>query len=345
LSRPARELALGQGAVATAAVVDVQIAAALVIGDEPDTGAVASQRSAQLARRYRLDQTLAAALALESYAHARARRRAEMQRCIDEALALARGVPDIEVKTSTAAGLLALIEEDRATAREHLAAGLSALAQAGRDYSSVPAIGLLALLRALDGSADQAPRVVCPATSVHVIAAAFLHYADAVTVGRGGDSELALRAMAEGDRALQAHLWFRHLGWRLIAESALADAWGDPVPLLRQSLDFFDGLGEHHIASACRSLLRRAGAPVPRRRGETSVPRELRAVGVTSREMEVLRLLAEGLPNTKIAGRLYLSPRTVERHVANLAVKTGARGRAQLVAYAARTVAAGVPPS
>jgi DNA-binding CsgD family transcriptional regulator len=47
-------------------------------------------------------------------------------------------------------------------------------------------------------------------------------------------------------------------------------------------------------------------------------------------------LLAEGLSNQEIAARLYLSPRTVERHVANLTVKTGVERRAQLVAFAAR---------
>jgi DNA-binding NarL/FixJ family response regulator len=67
------------------------------------------------------------------------------------------------------------------------------------------------------------------------------------------------------------------------------------------------------------------------------VPPELRGIGVTGRELEVLRLLAEGLSNQEIAARLYLSPRTVERHVANLSVKTGVERRAQLVAFAARS--------
>ena len=59
---------------------------------------------------------------------------------------------------------------------------------------------------------------------------------------------------------------------------------------------------------------------------------------MTSRELEVLRLLAAGLPNNQIAARLYLSPRTVERHIANLAVKIGVGRRSELVAYAARTL-------
>ena len=40
--------------------------------------------------------------------------------------------------------------------------------------------------------------------------------------------------------------------------------------------------------------------------------------------------------STGLAGRLYLSPKTVERHIANLAAKTGVRGRSELLAFAAR---------
>jgi DNA-binding NarL/FixJ family response regulator len=48
----------------------------------------------------------------------------------------------------------------------------------------------------------------------------------------------------------------------------------------------------------------------------------------------VLRLVAEGLANKTIAQRLFLSPRTVEKHVERLLAKTGSTNRAQLVTYA-----------
>ena len=57
-------------------------------------------------------------------------------------------------------------------------------------------------------------------------------------------------------------------------------------------------------------------------------------MGVTARELEVLRLLGEGLSNKDIAARLYLSPRTVERHVASLTAKAGVTRRSELVAFA-----------
>lgn len=332
----ARELSLELGALATAAVVDVQVAAGLVLTDDPEAAVVAAGRCAELARRYRFDQTLAAALALEAYAHARARRRREMQRCIDEALSRGGRAPDIEVKTSSASALLALTEDDQREARRLLSAGLAAAARAGGDWSAVPAVGLLALLHQLDDGVDEAAEVAIPAASVHFLAAAFLRYAAAVAAGRAGAADEALAAMQEGDRLLEGHRWFRNVGRRLVAEAAIGDGWADPVPWLREALDFFEGRGDNELASACRSLLRRAGAAVPRRRGDVDVPGPLRALGVTAREHEVVTLLAAGLPNKEIAARLYLSPRTVERHIANLATKAGLARRSEVVAWAAR---------
>ena len=61
------------------------------------------------------------------------------------------------------------------------------------------------------------------------------------------------------------------------------------------------------------------------------MPGRLRARGVTSREMDVLKLAAEGMTNAAIAERLFLSPRTVETHIANLLAKTKVDGRAGLI--------------
>lgn len=56
--------------------------------------------------------------------------------------------------------------------------------------------------------------------------------------------------------------------------------------------------------------------------------------GLTAREVEVLRLLAEGKTNKKIATALVVSVPTVQRHIANIYGKIGARGRADATAYA-----------
>jgi DNA-binding CsgD family transcriptional regulator len=49
-------------------------------------------------------------------------------------------------------------------------------------------------------------------------------------------------------------------------------------------------------------------------------------LGVTPREAEVLAFLAEGRSTREIAARLYVSPKTVERHIANLAAKVADAG-------------------
>jgi len=55
---------------------------------------------------------------------------------------------------------------------------------------------------------------------------------------------------------------------------------------------------------------------------------------LTSREREVLHLVAEGLTSAEIAARLYISPRTAESHRANLMRKLGLRSRTDLVRFA-----------
>ena len=55
---------------------------------------------------------------------------------------------------------------------------------------------------------------------------------------------------------------------------------------------------------------------------------------LTEREREVLSLVAEGLSNDEIAGRLYLSPLTTKTHVSRIMTKLDARDRAQLVVMA-----------
>jgi DNA-binding NarL/FixJ family response regulator len=59
--------------------------------------------------------------------------------------------------------------------------------------------------------------------------------------------------------------------------------------------------------------------------------------GLSTREREIIGLLAMGLSNEEISERLFLSIRTVERHISNIYVKLGATGRharAYATAYA-----------
>ena len=65
---------------------------------------------------------------------------------------------------------------------------------------------------------------------------------------------------------------------------------------------------------------------------ETSSP----AGGLTQREMEVLALVAEGLPNKAIASRLEISEHTVKFHVNSILTKLGAQSRTEAVTRATR---------
>jgi DNA-binding CsgD family transcriptional regulator len=104
---------------------------------------------------------------------------------------------------------------------------------------------------------------------------------------------------------------------------------GDADPM-RRALEIFTELGTAPAAAKVRRLLQQQGVRVPVQRG----PRATTAAhpaGLTAREAEVLEVLREGLTNTEIAQRLYLSPRTVDHHVSSILAKLGVRNRAEAV--------------
>lgn len=87
----------------------------------------------------------------------------------------------------------------------------------------------------------------------------------------------------------------------------------------------FSALGATRDAARCRRLVRATGARMPSRRGRRGYGDQL-----SPREREVARLLALGQTNREIAAVLFLSPRTVEQHVARVLRKCGVRTRAEL---------------
>ena len=97
----------------------------------------------------------------------------------------------------------------------------------------------------------------------------------------------------------------------------------------RAALSDFEDLGAGRDADAAAALLRDLGVKAAR-----TGPRNLGRL--TRREQEVFTLLGEGLSNPEIAGRLFLSRKTVEHHVARILSKLGLRGRAEAAALSAR---------
>lgn len=162
---------------------------------------------------------------------------------------------------------------------------------------------------------------------------------EAVAMGRAGDKEGATERFACGfeamrGRSLGAGWLYAHV--LLAARAALRDGWGDPVSWLREAEAFFAAGSFEKLARRCRLMLGEAGAPVPRRgRGESKVPIGLRALGVTSREADVLQLVAGGRSNKDIAAELFVSPKTVERHLSSLFTRLGVTNRRALAERAA----------
>jgi DNA-binding CsgD family transcriptional regulator len=148
-------------------------------------------------------------------------------------------------------------------------------------------------------------------------------------------------AMARGDAAAVSELQkainhFTVLGLRLDAARcrlALARTLASESPEIaidtaRQARNELEALGDSREADIAAALMRSLGA-----KGRAGP----RATGLlTQREIEVLRLLREGLTNAEIAARLFISPKTAEHHVSRIFAKLGLSKRSEAAAYAVR---------
>ena len=332
----ARRLAEAQGGYYLSAFLDLQLVTAQLKQFRGGEALATATRCANLSRRFRIG-ALGEALILRAAAYAILGQRAEMEAGIAEAIAA--DPRDLHVLGSAwgrCRATLSLLAEELEQAWTEMDTGAASIL-ASPAGPAPPFLGLWILLGALLGkdAAASADQVRAAHLTRHRLIADLLGYADAILAGRRGqaaDAEAAFAAAGATPQPLDT--WYHHYARHLCGQAALADGWGDPVPWLREAEAFFQELGHDTIAAACRGLLRRAGAPVPRRRpGDAGLPERLRAAGVTGREAGVLTLVADGLTNREIAERMFLSPRTVEKHVASLLAKTGLRRRAQLAGY------------
>ena len=132
-----------------------------------------------------------------------------------------------------------------------------------------------------------------------------------------------------GDWRAAARAW-KDLG--CLYEHAIVLAWYGAEPEQREALAMLDKMGAAPAAQALRRQLRE--------RGVRSIPRGSRPatrsnpLGLTRREAEILGLLSDGLRNSAIAKRLFLSTKTIEHHVSAILTKLDVRSRAEAVAVA-----------
>ena len=103
---------------------------------------------------------------------------------------------------------------------------------------------------------------------------------------------------------------------------------GDPTHVAR-ALDILDRLGADAVAAKVRRDLRANGyAAVPARRRTATLANP---AGLTARQVDVLRLLDDGLTNVELAERLFLSVKTVDHHVSAILGKLGVGSRRDAV--------------
>jgi DNA-binding CsgD family transcriptional regulator len=143
------------------------------------------------------------------------------------------------------------------------------------------------------------------------------------------------RLVIDGE-PLRAAEVFAEIG--LPYEHALALSHG-PLESRLLALEELQALGATAVVDRLHQDLRAEGVRLPRGRARTTRDH---VAGLTSRQAEVLELIAEGLSNPEIANRLFVSPRTVEHHVSAILTKLGVSTR-QAAADKAR--AAGMTPA
>ena len=327
------------GAVTARYMAEANIALGAVLHGDFACAASILDEVLESTTRLRLHETTHYALLVRAALGAHQGRRREMNTALAE---LRRCNGDTPQNLPRVYGLArawcALLEENRPRALRELAAALTSDAQSPTVFQLSGRYGLHLLLQVLAGTAGR--------PEYHAITSMplarlrwdrqFSLLAEAVLAGREGLAAAAAELAAEAIRVAEPYATGRHLGLRLVSEAAIADGWGTPVEWLRSAERYFYQRQVPAVASACRALLRRAGAPVYQHRyGTQHLPTALRAIGVTAREHEILQLLRDRLSNREIAARLHLSPRTVEKHVASLITKTGEANRFTLGEYGA----------
>lgn len=238
-------------------------------------------------------------------------------------------------------------------------AGAEAAYRTAHEWGRDPQPGL-ALLRLAQGKVDTAARSIAAAITGSAgsrLERAPLYAAQAEIALAAGDVELADRASAE---LAETAALFDSPGLQAAAHrarGAVSMARGDAAAALtslRLACQLWQELDAPYDASRTRVLLAQAYRTLgdaDSANREVAVARacfqrlgatgDLRALdparlpsGLTAREVEVIQLIAAGKSNREIAADLYLSEKTVARHISNILAKVGVSSRSGVTAFA-----------
>jgi ATP/maltotriose-dependent transcriptional regulator MalT len=223
--------------------------------------------------------------------------------------------------------------------------------------------GELALLRLAQGRVDAAVSIISDCVGsrgASPLARARLLPIWVHVAVAAGDLEAATEAMSELDAIVATYDSPMLRATALTTQGRLLLARGDAPQareVLQEALDRWGALGVPYEVATTHTLLGQArreagdqeaatasfaeavrlfdeiGAHLDSRRVQGDTKADLPA-GLTSREVEVLRLIAAGMSNKAIAGALHLSAKTVSRHLSNIFTKIGASSRAGATAFA-----------
>jgi DNA-binding CsgD family transcriptional regulator len=275
---------------------------------------------------------------LEAYAQALCARIAQLEGRWDAAADLAREVADTSAITRMVAlPILGEIEarKGRPSASELLGRAWEMAARANEMQRLQPVAGALAEQAWITGNST------IPISDLRTVMLAGVDAGFAWSSGRiafwlwqlgelmeapaGVAEPFRLMMTGEGSRAAAA--WEAH---GAPYERAVALMHGAAAERA-EGLDALEALGATAVAARYRKTLRDRGVAVPRGRGQAT---RHHASGLTARQAEVLQLLGDDLSNAEIADRLFVSPRTVENHVAAVLDKLDVATRAEAVVRA-----------
>jgi predicted ATPase/DNA-binding CsgD family transcriptional regulator len=220
----------------------------------------------------------------------------------EEGMAELRALHDLRSVTMCLAGLadVALGQQDPATAQALAGEAVAVAGEVGDRWFSAYSLDGLAAALAAQGAARPAAQLFGAAAAMRV----------------------ALGAALPAPRRLTHARYLPPLEATL-GPAAFAEAWNEG-----------SRLSFEQVLAVARQVMAVPGAqPAPAPEPSTG-PTPLDPAGLTRRELDVLRLVGQGLTDAQVAAQLVISPRTVHSHLASIYGKLGVSSRTAAVRYA-----------